>query len=91
MVGMAITMMSCIFCLNHVQSAALRLTAIVILPFVIYLCTSGPPVLIAIGINLLLVRGGMIFILLRDDADLLRYSLTARVARARAGHQASER
>lgn len=79
MVGMAITMMSCIFCLTHVQSAALRLTAIVILPFVIYLCTSGTPVLIAIGINLLLVRGGMIFILLRDDADFA--SLFAHSAR----------
>lgn len=66
---MAITMMSCIACLTHVRSAAFTLTAIVILPFAIYLCLAGSLVFAAIGINLVLVTCGMIFILLRNSAD----------------------
>lgn len=66
---MAITVISCIFCLMHVRSAALLLTVIVIVPFVIFFSLTGNPVFVAIALNVLLVSGGMIFILLRNYAD----------------------
>jgi len=59
-----ITVVSCIFCLMHVRPAALTLTGTVIAPFVIFLLASGDVVHIAIGLNLLLVTGAMIYILI---------------------------
>lgn len=58
-----ITVVSCIFCLMHVRPAALTLTGTVIAPFVVFLLASGEMVQIAIGLNLLLVTGAMIYIL----------------------------
>lgn len=58
-----ITVVSCIFCLMHVRPAALMLTGTVIAPFVIFLLASGEMVQIAIGLNLLLVTGAMVYIL----------------------------
>lgn len=66
---MAITVISCIFCMMHMRSAALLLTVIVIVPFVIFFCLTENPVFVAIALNVLLVSGGMIFILLRNYAD----------------------
>lgn len=66
---MAITVISCIFCLMHLRSAALLLTMIVIVPFVVFFCLTGNPVFVAIALNVLLVSGGMIFILLRNYSD----------------------
>ena len=59
-----ITVVSCIFCLMHVRPAALVLTGAVIAPFVVFLLASGNVVHIAIGLNLLLVTGAMIYILI---------------------------
>lgn len=59
-----ITVVSCIFCLMHVRPAALTLTGTVIAPFVVFLLASGEMVQIAIGLNLLLVTGAMIYILI---------------------------
>ena len=59
-----ITVVSCIFCLMHVRPAALVLTGAVIAPFVVFLLASGDVVQIAIGLNLLLVTGAMIYILI---------------------------
>ncbi|WP_446705164.1 hypothetical protein, partial [Aeromonas veronii] len=71
---MAVTVIGCIFCLMHVRSAALIVTLIVDLPYVIFFVASGEPALQAIAVNNLLVSGAMVtvlFIYYRDFADLI--------------------
>ncbi|WP_206956207.1 putative bifunctional diguanylate cyclase/phosphodiesterase [Trinickia acidisoli] len=71
---MSITVIACIFCLMHMRMAALLLTAIVLVPFVVFFSLTANPVLIAIAINVLLVAVAMIKVLLtyyRDFADLV--------------------
>ena len=63
---MAITVISCIFCLMNLRSAALILTAFVVLPFTLFFGLSGQPVLMAIACNLVLVTIGMTYILQRN-------------------------
>ncbi|MBP2548583.1 diguanylate cyclase (GGDEF)-like protein [Neorhizobium galegae] len=60
---MAITVISCIFCLMHVRSAALTVTLIVNGAFIIFFLASQQPTFIAIAINVFLVCGGMMSIL----------------------------
>lgn len=60
---MAITVISCIFCMMHVRSAALLVTAIVNGTFVIFFATTGHLTLIATAINILLVCFGMLVVL----------------------------
>jgi diguanylate cyclase (GGDEF)-like protein len=79
---MAVTVIGCIFCLMHLRSAALIVTLIVDVPYVIYYFSTGEPTLKAIAINNLLVSGAMVtvlFIYYRDFADLVssRKSLIA--------------
>ncbi|MDE1182480.1 EAL domain-containing protein [Paraburkholderia sp.] len=66
---MSITVIGCIFCLMQMRTAALLLTAIVIVPFATFFMTTGNPVFIAISINVLLVSGAMISILLTYSRD----------------------
>ena len=66
---MSITVISCIFCLMHLRSAALIVTGIVIVPFTVFFCWTGNVVLVAIALNLLPVTFGMIYILLRNYDD----------------------
>lgn len=71
---MAITAIGCVFCLMHVRSAALLLTAVVIGPITVFLSISGDPVLTAIGVNMVLVAVTMLVILhisYRDFANLV--------------------
>ncbi|WP_062209840.1 bifunctional diguanylate cyclase/phosphodiesterase [Aureimonas sp. AU12] len=51
----AITVIGCIFCLMHLPTAALLVSAIVGVPFVLYYIPSGNAVLIAIALNTLFV------------------------------------
>ena len=79
---MAVTVIGCIFCLMHLRSAALIVTLIVDVPYVLYFFATGEPALKAIAVNNLLVSGAMItvlFIYYRDFADLVasRKSLIA--------------
>lgn len=60
---MAITVISCIFCMMHVRSAALMVTAIVNGTFVIFFASTGHMTLVATAINILLVCFGMLVIL----------------------------
>ncbi len=60
---MAITVISCIFCMMHVRSAALMVTAIVNGTFVVFFATSGHLTLVATAINILLVCFGMLVVL----------------------------
>jgi diguanylate cyclase (GGDEF)-like protein len=66
---MSITVISCIFCLMHLRQAALLLTFVVVVPFTVFFCLSGEPVLIAMALNFLLVACGMVFILQRHYRD----------------------
>ncbi|WP_428376757.1 putative bifunctional diguanylate cyclase/phosphodiesterase [Lichenicoccus sp.] len=75
---MAITVISCIFCLMHVRNAALLLTAVVIIPYVIFFGLTGNPVFMAMAINLLLVTAGMVFMLLRNYADFTALIMSQR-------------
>ena len=66
---MSITLISCVFCLTHLLAAALALTAIVVIPFVVFFSLTGHLVLTAIALNLALVCCGMIFVLMRNYRD----------------------
>jgi diguanylate cyclase (GGDEF)-like protein len=86
---MSITVISCIFCLTHLLTAAILLAVVVIVPFTVFFCLTGHLVLAAIALNFALVACGMIFILLgnyRDFATLIvsRRELRARQAEAEA-------
>ncbi|WP_275786185.1 putative bifunctional diguanylate cyclase/phosphodiesterase [Pararhizobium gei] len=80
---MAVTVIGCIFCLMHLRSAALLVTAIVLTPFTLFFALTGEPVFQAIAINMVLVAASMIYILLthyRDFVDLIesQKALTAK-------------
>lgn len=66
---MAITVIGCIFCLMHLRSAALIVTATVNLPFFVVMCLSGEPTFIATGVNVILVTMAMIMILISHYRD----------------------
>jgi diguanylate cyclase (GGDEF)-like protein len=78
----ALTVIGCIFCLMHLRSAALGVTLVVNVPYVIYFFMTGVPTLRAVAINHALVSAAMVtvlFIYYRDFADLVasRKSLIA--------------
>ncbi|MBI5261409.1 MAG: EAL domain-containing protein [Bradyrhizobium sp.] len=86
---MAVTVIGCIFCLMHLRSAALIVTLVVDIPYVVYFFATGEPTLRAIAVNNLLVSGAMVtvlFIYYRDFADLVasRKSLIAEQAATQA-------
>lgn len=60
---MAITVISCIFCLMHVRSAALFVATIVNGTFIVFFTATGHPTFIAIAINIFLVSFGMLAVL----------------------------
>ena len=78
----SITVIGCIFCLMHIRPAALMLTAIVAVPFVIRFATTGEPVLTAIALNFSLVVVIMVYVLFvyyRDFTNLV-HSQTSLIA-----------
>ncbi|WP_035641415.1 EAL domain-containing protein [Bradyrhizobium sp. ORS 375] len=86
---MAVTVIGIIFCLMHLRSAALIVTLVVIVPYVIFFMSTGIHALRAIAVNQLLVSGAMVtvlFIYYRDFAALVasRKSLLAEQAATQA-------
>jgi diguanylate cyclase (GGDEF)-like protein len=86
---MAVTVIGCIFSLMHLRSAALIVTLVVDVPYVLFFWATGEPTLKAIAVNNLLVSGAMVtvlFIYYRDFADLVasRKSLLAQQAATQA-------
>ena len=69
---MAITVISCIFCLMYVRSAAFMVTVIVNGAFIAFFVASRQPTFIAIAINVLLVCAGMMSILLTNYRNFER-------------------
>ncbi|MDV3251521.1 EAL domain-containing protein [Devosia sp. BK] len=71
---MGITVIGCMFCLLRVRQAALAISAIVIVPFLLVFGTAGEPTLLAIAVNMLLVTATLTVILFgnyRDFAGLV--------------------
>jgi diguanylate cyclase (GGDEF)-like protein len=86
---MAVTVIGIIFCLMHLRSAALIVTLVVIVPYVIFFMSTGVHALRAIAVNQLLVSCAMVivlFIYYRDFAALVasRKSLLAEQAATQA-------
>ena len=78
---MAITVIACIFCLTHLRSAAILVTALVIGGFFIFFALAGQPTFIAIAINTAVVSVGMLVILTinyRDFANMVNAQTEAR-------------
>lgn len=88
---MAITVISCIFCLMYVRSAAFMVTVIVNGAFIIFFLASRQPTFIAISINVLLVCIGMMSILttnyLNFERMVVSQQRTERVGRRPRVHQ----
>ncbi|MGV3552322.1 putative bifunctional diguanylate cyclase/phosphodiesterase [Rhizobium sp.] len=66
---MSITVIGCIFCLMHLRSSALMVTAVVTIPFLFAMLGTGQPTFIAMGVNVILVTIAMIAILLTHYRD----------------------
>lgn len=69
-----ITVVSCIFCLMHLRSAALALTAIVTIPFAAFMFLTQQQAYMAIALNMILVAMAMVYVLLvysRDFATMI--------------------
>lgn len=80
---MAITVISCIFSLMHLRSAAITVTAIVNGAFIVFFCATGQPTFIATAINIALVSIGMLVILNINYRDFARMVNTQTEARRR--------
>lgn len=63
---MAITVISCIFCLMFVRSAAFIVTLVVNGAFITFFVSTAQPTFVAIAINILLVCAGIMSILLTN-------------------------
>jgi diguanylate cyclase (GGDEF)-like protein len=68
----AITVISCIFCLTHLRSAAIKVTVIVDSAFIVFFAMSGQPTLLATAVNIGLVTIGMLVILMINYRDFTR-------------------
>jgi len=79
----AATEISGIFCLRHLRGAALLLTCIVLPPFTLFFLTTGRLVLVAMAVNMLLVRAGVLHVMLRNYSDFTALILSQRELIAR--------
>lgn len=66
---MGITVIVCIFCLMHLRSSALIVTAVVDLAFIIFFAATGNPTFVATSINILLVSIAMLVVLQNNYRD----------------------
>ncbi len=69
---MAITVISCIFCLMYLRSAAIAVTAVVNGAFILFFASTGQPTFVAISVNILLVCGGMLAVLMINYQNFAR-------------------
>jgi len=67
-VFIAVTVIGCIFCLMHLPQAALLLTTVVMIPYLIHYVSDGNAVFTAIAFNVALVTVVMIRVLLNSFA-----------------------
>ena len=69
---MAVTVIGCIFCLMHMRSAAIIVTLIVNIPFIIFFLLQPQTSLKAMALNLVFVSVAMIIVLLIYSRDFAR-------------------
>ncbi|HWU50891.1 MAG TPA: EAL domain-containing protein [Asticcacaulis sp.] len=69
---MALTVIGCVFCLMHLRPAALLVTLMANIPFILYFFFEGHASLRAMAVNLLLVSAAMVMILLVYSRDFER-------------------
>ncbi|MGN6209641.1 putative bifunctional diguanylate cyclase/phosphodiesterase [Asticcacaulis sp.] len=69
---MAVTVIGCIFCLMHMRSAAIIVTLIVNIPFIIFFLLQPQTSLKAMALNLVFVSAAMIIVLLVYSRDFAR-------------------
>jgi len=69
---MAVTVIGCIFCLMHMRSAAIIVTLIVNIPFIIFFLMQPQMSLKAMALNLVFVSIAMIIVLLVYSRDFAR-------------------
>jgi diguanylate cyclase (GGDEF)-like protein len=62
----AITVIGCIFCLMHLPQAALAVTALVTIPYLVFYLSRNDPIYTAIGLNIALVTLVMMRVLLNS-------------------------
>jgi diguanylate cyclase (GGDEF)-like protein len=62
----AITVVGCIFCLMNLPQAALLVTVIVTIPYLVYYLSMGNTVFFAVGVNIFLVTAVMLQVLLNN-------------------------
>lgn len=82
---LAVTAISCVFCLMHVRGAALLCSVVGLLPFTVIFTCSGRLVLTMMAINTLLVTVGMIFVMLRNNGDFAALIVSRRELTLRQG------
>ncbi|TNC13616.1 EAL domain-containing protein [Methylobacterium terricola] len=66
------TMIACVFCIAHLRPAALLVTLIVTIPFCLHVGQLDSFVMKAIAFNLLMVMGGVAFVLMAYYRDFTR-------------------
>jgi diguanylate cyclase (GGDEF)-like protein len=69
---MAVTVIGCIFCLMHMRSAAIAVTLIVNIPFIVFFLMQPQTSLKAMALNLVFVSAAMIAVLLVYSRDFAR-------------------
>lgn len=79
---MAITVISCIFCMMHVRMAAFAVAIIVNGAFVVFFTATGQPTFIAIAVNILLVSFGMLAVLMVNYGNFERMIMAQRQTEA---------
>lgn len=75
---MAITVMSCIFCLTHLKSAAFIVAAVVNSAFVVFFLSTANPTFMAMALNVLLVTIAMLYVLAVNYRDFNALVLSRR-------------
>lgn len=79
---MAITVMSCIFCLMYLRSAAVIVTIIVSVSFIIFFISLEKIICIAVAVNIILVCAGIISVLLTNYRNFEQMVLSQHRAEA---------
>ncbi|MVA36866.1 putative bifunctional diguanylate cyclase/phosphodiesterase [Agrobacterium vitis] len=79
---MAITVMSCIFCLMYLRSAAVIVTIIVSISFLIFFIPLYKIISIAVAVNVMLVCAGIISVLLKNYRNFEQMVLSKHRAEA---------
>ncbi len=85
---MSVTVLGCLICLTHLTSASALLFVTGVIPFSVFLASSGNAVVTSIAFNLVFVAGAMAFVACRHHRDFVdlaqaRQGLIARQAETR--------